>query len=325
LYSKLSPTGRFDLDFEKIEVSKTDDGKKEADFAGELTLKRCRLNTSPAISDTNAVLNLDGIYKTGEGFSQGRAILSAESLKLRGKSVTGLKADIQYDPQERRWWTENLRGDCHGGRVIGKFELTPSDDQASAYLLQAGFYDIDLRQFLAETDGEPQATDGESYYSSGKVNGSLSISGKFGDSTSQIGRCKLIIRDMEIGRLSPLAKLLHVLSLTEPKDFAFEQLFVDSYVKEGRLFFETFDLSGEALAFKGSGWMDLRSKEVDLILTARGRRLAEAEPSVLQSLAEGLGGAVARMEVTGKASDPQVEIKTLPLVKESLQILGIPY
>ncbi|MCK4858941.1 MAG: hypothetical protein KAS87_00085, partial [Candidatus Omnitrophica bacterium] len=88
------------------------------------------------------------------------------------------------------------------------------------------------------------------------------------------------------------------------------------------VFFEKFDLSGEAIAFNGSGWMDLQTRDVDLSLTVRGRRLAAAEPSILQSLAEGLGGGVVRMEVSGNAYDPQVEIKTLPVIKDSLKILG---
>ena len=57
---------------------------------------------------------------------------------------------------------------------------------------------------------------------------------------------------MQIGKISPLAKLLLVLQLTEPKDFAFEQMLVDSYIQDGKLFLEQFDLSGKAVAFNGS-------------------------------------------------------------------------
>jgi len=44
----------------------------------------------------------------------------------------------------------------------------------------------------------------------------------------------------------------------------------------------------------------------------------------LQSLTEGLGGAVVRMEVTGNVHDPKIETKTLPLVEDTLKILGTP-
>ncbi len=101
-----------------------------------------------------------------------------------------------------------------------------------------------------------------------------------------------------------------------------EQMLVDSYIKHNRLFFEKFDLSGEALAFNGSGWMDLQNQDIRLTLTARGRRLATAEPSILQSLTESLGQAVVRMEVAGNFYDPQVTTKTLPVLGDSLRILG---
>jgi len=127
---------------------------------------------------------------------------------------------------------------------------------------------------------------------------------------------------MQVGKPSPLAKLLYVLQLTDSKDFIFERMFVDSYIKDNRLFFEKFDLSGESLAFNGSGSMDLQTRDVDLTLTVRGKRLADAEPSVLQSLAESIGGGIVRMEVTGSAYDPQVEIKTLPVIGAPLKILG---
>jgi len=123
-------------------------------------------------------------------------------------------------------------------------------------------------------------------------------------------------------KVSPLAKLLYVLSLTEPKDFAFERMLVDSYVKGEKLLVEKFDMSGETLAFYGSGSMDLPSEEVNLALIARGQRLAAGEPSMLQSLTEGLGGAVVRMQVTGNAYDPHVETKALPVIEDSLKILG---
>jgi len=67
---------------------------------------------------------------------------------------------------------------------------------------------------------------------------------------------------------------------------------------------------------------NLKTEDVDLTLTARGRRLATAEPSVLQSLTESLGGAVVRMDVTGNVYDPQVKTSTFPVIKEAVEILG---
>jgi len=361
LYGRLSPVGRFDLDFEKVWISPTDDGRRQIGFDGAVILKNCRFNISDARTEWDAILKTRGRYKTGDGFSNGQAILFADNLSIQGKSLTNLKADIYYDPNLRNWSTEDLIADCYGGKLTGKFEFKQPTEQlryplswgsrlgsgpgphlrntadqspsyfatslqnegpltgAGEYLLQVGFDNVDLKRFLSDTKLKETPDSG---YTSGKMNGSLSISARIGDSSSRIGIFRLAISDMQAGELSPVAKLLQVLKLTEPRDFAFDQMLVDSYIKHNGLFVRKLDLSGESLALNGSGSMDLQTRNVDLILTARGQRLGTADPSILQSLTEGLGQAVVRVEVTGDFYDPQVTTRTLPLIKDSLQILG---
>lgn len=351
-YFKLSPTGRFDVNNINIEIFNAADGEKYIDFAGDIIFKGCNFSTSPAVNELDMVLKTGGLYKTGDGFCDGWARLIKGSFRIKDKSLTGLKANIHYDYELRNWQSKNLVADCYDGKVTGKFELKAAqkhpDKAALEYVLQTGFDDIDLKQFLSTT--EPSLTEdraptvrkrsesnemrlavpsdisgeqtGHNSCTSGRMSGSLSVAGRFGNEYSRIGRCRLTISDMQVGKLSPLAKLLGVLKLTEPKDFAFERMFVDSYIKNNELFFEKFDLSGEAAAFNGSGVMDLKTQDIHLTLTARGRRPATAEPSVLQSLTEGLAQAFVRMKVTGNLYDPQVTTTALPVIKEALQILG---
>jgi hypothetical protein len=267
------------------------------------------------------IMLADDAFSDRLELSAGNITFTADSLKIKGKSLTRLKADTYYDPSRKSWITKNLVADCYGGRLAGKFELKRSDEADLEYLLQVGFDNIDLKQFLLDTnlEGAPRNN-----HTSGKMSGLLSVAGRTGENLPYIGRCRLLITDMQVGTLSPLAKPLYVLKLTEPKDFAFRQMLVDSYIKHNRLFLEQLDLSGKALAFNGSGWIDLQSRNADLVLFARGRRLATAEPSILQSLTEGLGHAVVRMEVTGNVYDPQVTTTILPVVEEAVKILCTP-
>lgn len=251
--------------------------------------------------------------------------LVADSIRIKGKSLTTLKANISYDKEQQKWFSRNLIADCYAGRLTGKFELKRPLNTPLEYLLQIGFNDIDLKQFLLDTteNSKLKTENSElSDYTSGKISGSLSINAALDDSYPTIGRCRLKITDMRVGKLSPLAKLLYVLKLTEPKDFAFEQMLIESYIQYNKLFLEKLDLSGQAIAFKGSGWIDLQNQNVDLNLTARGSRLATAEPSILQSLTESLGHGVVRMEVSGNIYDLHVVTKTLPVIRETLGILG---
>ncbi|MHC4750403.1 MAG: hypothetical protein ACYTFW_11065 [Planctomycetota bacterium] len=319
LYGKLSPTGSFDLDFENIRLSLADDGQKSIDFDGDVIFKNCSFKISGARTELDAVLKTKGSYKIDEGFDSCQAVLDSGTLKIQGKSFTGLKANVRYDPNLRTWSTEDLIANFYDGKLKGKFVLKQPTEQAGEYVLQTGFENVDLKQFLSDKKLEETP---ESGYTSGKMNGSLSINARITDNSSRIGTCRLAINNMQVGKLSPLAKLLQVLQLTEPKDFAFDRMFVDSYIRHNGLLIKKLDLSGQSLAFFGSGWMDLPSRNVDLTLTARGHRLATDDPSLLQSLTEGLGQAVVRMEVTGNYNDPKITKKTLPVIEETLQILG---
>ncbi len=329
LYSSLSPSGRFDMDFENIRVLLADNGQKSVDFAGDIRFKNCSFKLSDAEIELDAVLKTKGLYKTGEGLSDCRGALDGGTLKIQGKSLTNLKADIFYDPDLHSWSTEGLIADCYGGKSTGKFEfkfVSPKDsfrrggaEGASEYLLRLGFDNIDLKQFLSDTKVK-ETPDND--YTSGIMNGSLSVNARLGDSSSRIGTCRLAISDMQVGQLSPLAKILQVLKLTESKDFAFDQMFLDSYIRRNDLLIKKLDLSGRTVAFYGSGRIDLKTRNVDLALIARGRRLATADPSIWQSLTEGLGRAVVRMDVIGDFYDPKVTTKTLPVIGETLQILG---
>jgi hypothetical protein len=145
-----------------------------------------------------------------------------------------------------------------------------------------------------------------------------------GSEVPRRGVCHVDIANMQVGKVSPLGNVLSVLRFSEPTDYTFERMSIDSYIRADKLLIPKLDLSGRRAAFTGSGTMDLSTEEIHLMLTARGARVAAAEPSVLQSLTEGLGGAVVRMEVTGKADSPHVQTKALPVIEDSLRILGAP-
>jgi hypothetical protein len=328
LYLNLSPSGKFDINLPDIKVTRAQDGKKHIDLSGSVKLNGCTLNISAATVQLHALLTATASYKTGLGLTDSHATLLADTITILDKSMTGFKADVHYDPNLHTWSAKNLFADCYNGKVTGAFELKHPAGAAPQYSLQLAFDNIDLKQFLSATS-QPQAAGNESQPASqeprattGKMSGELSLGASTADTSSRIGICRLSITDMQAGHLSPLGKLLHVLNLTEPKDFAFNRMFLDSYIKNDRLIFRKLDLSGDALAFYGSGWMNIPQHNVDLVLIARGRRLATADPSIFESLTEGIGRAVVRMEVTGDLYDPKITTKALPLIEESLEILG---
>lgn len=278
---------------------------------------------APAIKIDGQLMFADETSGAGQcKVSNGDVAFVAEDLKIKGIALTNLRAAVCYDPNQHNWVAKKLFADCYGGRLTGKLELRQSTDDAYEYLLQTGFENVDLKELLADITQKQEAHPNNHNHTTGRIAGSFNVAGRTGESMPRMGRCSLEITDMQVGKLSPLAKLLYVLNLTGPKDFAFQRMLVDAYINNSKVFIKSFDLSGDAIAFCGSGSLDMKSWDIDLTLTARGQRLATAEPSVLQSLPDALGGAVVRLEATGNVYDPHVETKALPVIADSLQILG---
>jgi len=321
LYNKLSPAGRFDLDFNKIRLSRTDNGLQSIDFTGTVSLIDSSINISGTKIELNAPITTKGTYIIGEGFRSCQNTLNGGTLKVLGRTLTNLKGNVCYDAEAGYWATQDFIADFYGGKLKGSFEFKQPAGQAEQYVLKTGFGNVDLKKFLSDT-ASGQAP--EKGHTSGNMTGSLNLNASLGDNSSRIGSCRLSITNMQVGKLSPLAKILQVLQLSGSglENYAFDRMYVDSFIQRNNLFIRKLDLSGQSTAFYGSGTMDLQSRNVNISLTSRGKRPATDDPSLLQSLTEGLSQAVVRMDVTGDLYDPKVTTKTLPLIEQTLQIFG---
>ncbi len=319
IYRDSSPRGPFDLDVNTLEVTGTD--HKLVRFAGRMDLNTCSLDVSGAGTEVCGKLDVAAAYDTRTGFSTGQMHLAADRLNVKGKDITNLDAELVYDPNTRVWSAHNFLGHCYRGKLLGNLRIEPVEQGIVQYLATVGLVRVDLQRFLF---GRKLNREDEADYSSGTMNATLGLGARVGDGSSRLGVCRIDVANMQVGKVSPLANLLAVLSLTEPTDYAFERMLIESYFRRNKLLISKFDMAGKNLAFTGAGTMNLRDGDVDLALTARGRRVAAAKPSILQSLTEGLGGAVVRMEVTGKVDSPKVETKALPVIEDSLKVLGMP-
>ncbi|NLH42653.1 MAG: hypothetical protein GX448_12520 [Planctomycetes bacterium] len=320
-YRDVSPSGPFDLDVPNLRISRTTSGESLAEFEGKALLRDCDLRISGTAVELAGDVEVEGVYDAKTGLAKGRAALAGERLVVKGRTISGVTAQAIYDPNTHVWAVDDLLGDCHRGKVLGSLRVEQSETGGTEYVLQASLTHVDLQQFLRE--GQPSTT-AEAPYSGGLMNATLSLGGRAGDLASRRGVCQIDIENMRIGRVSPLRNLLSVLSLNEPTDYTFERMIIDSYIRQDMLLIRKLDMSGRNVAFTGAGTMALPTGNLNLMLTARGQRLAAAEPSVFQALTEGLGGAVVRIEVTGTASAPVVQTKTLPVIEDSLRILGKP-
>jgi len=321
VYRDLAPQGPFDVNACRLMISRVSSGGMRVEITGRAALHACELRVAGRTVELAGDVEVESAYDTENGLSRGRAALADGRLVIKGRTISHATAEAVYDPVSKAWEIADLLGDCYRGKVLGSLRMARAETGRIEYVIQAILSRVDVQEFLRE--GKAVAT-AEAPYSGGVMNASLSLGGRAGDLASQRGICLVNIEKMRVGKVSPLRNLLSVLSLNEPTDYTFDRMLIDSYLRQDMLLIRKLDMSGRNVAFTGSGTMALSDGRLHLMLTARGQRLAAAEPSVFQALTEGLGGAVVRMEVTGDASNPVVQTKALPVLEESLRILGAP-
>jgi hypothetical protein len=261
-----------------------------------------------------------GHYDTQSGLRTGVISLNPCDVRVKGKKATNLTAVIQYYPDKKQWISQDMLADFYGGRIAGQMRLGSKNSSRPENSIQLTVTDAFLQRFLKDSPKESARTQKQSV---GEINAYLSVITPLAPDEPRIGRCMFTVANMQVGKISPLAKLLFFLSLTETKDYAFERMTVNSYIQDDILHIEQLDLAGDSVAFKGSGTIDLPTEALNLLLEARGKRLASSNPSPLESLTESLFGTVMRIGVKGTLDDPEIK-KHMPMLEAPLELLGSP-
>ena len=322
-YQQLLPTGTLSLEPTNIQLNRAVNGALHVTYFTNARLKNVTFRLLGGPAQFNGGLQITGQYATDTGTQQGIIALSADTLTIRNKTAQDLHALIHFDPGTRQWTSQDVMATFYGGHILGQLDLITQVGHTAEVQLQLGLVNADLSQFAADTQRDKGDSTTKTY-SQGTINGNFSLIANLGPQPGRTGRCLFTVTDMRVGRVSLFSQLFSVLQLTEPRDFIYDKMLMDSYIKGDELLIEKFDMSGESLAFQGEGRLNLLDEEVDLTLIARGRRLATADPSILQSLTEGLFGAVARLKITGTINTPKIVPQALPMLEDSLKILGSP-
>lgn len=323
-FAQLRPSGQFKLSPTDIRFSVGADGVLYVDYVTNVHLQDASLKLSEVEAKLRGSLEATGHLESPTGMRRGFIVVSLNSLAVNHKEITDLHTVLTYDPTLRTWRSSDLRGKLYGGKILGQFSLQGTASEPALCKMQIGVANMNLQDFLQASADKDAPVKKQT---SGTANGTISFSTTLGSRASRMGRCTFHVTDMQAGKVSPLAKLLSSLGRTESHDHAFERLQVDSYIRDEVLFIETLDIAGNAIALQGSGNLHLPTGQLNLAMIARGqrgKRISVNEPSVLQSLTEGLMGAVVQVEFTGHFSNPEFTTRALPLLENSFKLLGTP-
>ena len=317
IFKQVEAVGRMDLSIKNGQFfPQKDGGGRRFEIPIEAEFEDSSLGKNRLISDLNASVSMQVSYETGSGLSQANAKVIGKSLKIKGRDLSNLRAFGRYEPEDNKFVCRQFISDCCGGKVTGQFSLDYPGSAGSDYMMQMVFDSLKLERVVHAVDTSPS----EKLYR-GSAGGDFALSGALGDKNSRIGRINIGVSNMEVTERSLAGKVLAAAKRDKPSDFIFSDMSVRSFIRRDELVFEQVLMSGSSTALRGSGKVNLNKNEIDLDFVAFGEQV-EGEPSMLESLAKGLGGAIVKVEVHGNLDEPEITTTKLPVFRTPFELFG---
>jgi hypothetical protein len=318
IFNQVEAEGRMDLSIKNGQFfPQKDDGSRRFKVPIEAKLTNCNLGRNGLISDLNANVSMHVSYETGNGLSEANAKIVGRSLLVKGRPLSNLQAFGKYEPNDKKFVCRQFISDCCGGKVTGQCSLDYPGRKGSGYMLQMIFDSLELESIVHAVDTSPS----EKLYS-GSANCDFVMSGALGDNSNRIGRINIGVNDVQVTERSLAGKVLTAANRNKPSDFFFKDMSIRSFIRRNELVFEQVLMSGSSTALQGSGKVNLDNSELDLEFAAFGSGQMQGEPSMLESLAKGLGSAIVKVEVRGNIEEPVITTTKLPVFRKPFELFG---
>ncbi|MFA5291710.1 MAG: hypothetical protein WC496_01600 [Phycisphaerae bacterium] len=314
-YAKLQPTGKFDLNFDRIKLYKNDAGGKTIKLDGTALFKNCSVGRAKLISDIYALLNVDAEYNIGKGPGRCNLSLDVQSLSFKDRPIKNVRLKVPFDSNDPKIVIKGFVGDCLGGKISGDaVVVTDCNGNFSNYQVDLALAGIGTEQFVSPKAGTVQDT-------GGAINGELHIQGDL--QKPQIARGRLIAQatGLKPRQTGAIAQIRTAIFEAVKKDLAFDNIKVQAFIKGSVVQVSRFDMYGPTASLRGTGTYEPASDSVNINFTAYSAAGKE-EPSFIESLTAGFGPAFLKVELTGTLEKPQIKVVPLPIFQKSLEIIG---
>jgi len=279
------------------------------DGQGQIQIRQGRL---PSL----AIENLEGFVQgrlsrqVGQESAQGSGRFNVQSFYTLGREITALSGSWFADPNSGLS-CPSVTAQCYTGNVRAR-ALFESAQPQIPFRAEMEFEDIYLGPLLKA--GRPQADEqtgeDDQHFAEGRLRGSIGLSGLLGRLDRLEGRVDLEANQLQIGRESLLGNALSLMQLRQPNDYLFNEMLVRAYLDGLIVRGERILIAGKNDVYQGQGTLNLKDHTIQMELSAFGRRRGQ-QATLLTALAENLGAALSKVEITGTLEQP--EIRTVPL------------
>jgi hypothetical protein len=312
---KLSPAGRFDLNFDKINFYKDEPNDKILAIGGTILFKNCSIGENKPVSNIYALLDISTQYKIGKGLQNCQLFLDVKNVSVKGRPFEDLKVPIIVDINEQKIIVERFVGNFLGGKITGAAAFdTDSEGKLTNYKIDMALSGVNTENFVSpQTRGGPET--------GGSINGELNIQGNFQQLQVTRGRLTGEATGIKLWDKGIVARIRNAVLEAIKRDLAFDNVKIQAVIKGKTVYITLFDLYGPTASLRGTGTYEPATDSININFVGYSAAGKE-KPNFFDSLTAGLGAAFLKVQVTGELENPQIKVEPLPIIKESLGIIG---
>ena len=311
-FAIIHPTGRMDLNLDRLVYRRTPKGEAEALFSGTAVLDEVGLEPGLKIAGVVGTAAMRGRWTEAGVVLDGEVRI--QQGKVADKDISNARLVVQKEATSETLSLRKVEGDLYGGRVEGF--ATVGLTAEGRYALNLAATDVDFERLLRDgfrlehniTGGRLRATVG------------LRAGGPGGPGVEASGYVD--VTQAKLYELPALVRVLNVLAIGPDERTAFEKARVLYFVRGRRILMGDIRLEGRALSVYGAGTMEPDGALNLMFVT--GKKNDDPLIPAFAELAEGIRKQIVVVLVTGTLAEPKVETRTLSaLTAPFRELLGL--
>ena len=295
------PEGIVDLEIERLDYRKLDNGATEWIIEGDVGTADMSLVGSPAVLKIQGQSSFKGALRDelgGTALSGNMSLQQAEMFGWKFEDIDSQWLFARLNEGTGQFSLGEIQANAYDGPVNGKIDVT-FDGQNSQYALTAAAHGLDAGRLIHKDDPVNRVMQG-------RADAYLYLSGNNGDRQSRRGGGHFEIRDGYLYELPIVVAILNVINLTVPREEAIRDARADFFVVGDRIEFDDIMLRGEGVALRGNGDMQLPSKLLDIRMISVSPHEWMRVPG-LSNVVESASRRIVEIAIVGPLKNPSVK------------------
>jgi len=324
-WDRLAPQGTIDLELHDLRFRRQSPATPEQPqrlwwVDGAVRLRDVACASLAGSRHLHGTLTCTGRLVDQLGGAVLKGTLDLQQGELHARRIEDLSARwtyLQAAGGDGRFTLDDVVARLYEGYLSAAVELavTPTRTHYTCTATTRGMQLGPFLNALAATDVRRQALD-----AGGRADVYLYLTGTLGVPASRRGGGNLEIAAGRFYRLPVMATILHVINLTLPEDDVFDDGRAEFFIVGDRMEIKRVMLWSEALAFAGSGTLNLSDQHLDLHLVSVNPHRGPRVP-LLTDFLDGASGELMQLTVVGPLWRPSVSARPLPRLDAEMKSL----